>query len=72
MTDPSGGQRSVDPGGSLVEFFRNSPLAEAIAAGEISPDAFERRPDLMRDVDFGGKEPPNSESFPTSSPTHST
>jgi hypothetical protein len=37
-------------GQSLVEFFPNSPQAEAIAAGELSPDAFERERDLPRDI----------------------
>jgi len=37
---------------NLVEFMQNSPLAEAIASGELSADAFEREPDFGRDIDF--------------------
>jgi prevent-host-death family protein len=36
----------------LVEFMQSSPLAAAIAAGELSPDAFAREPDFGRDVDL--------------------
>jgi death-on-curing protein len=41
------------PGASLstVAFLRHSPAANAIEAGELPEDAFERRPDLPRDVD---------------------
>jgi prevent-host-death family protein len=37
---------------SLVEFMQNSPLAAAIAEGELSADVFEREPDFGRDVEF--------------------
>lgn len=37
---------------SLVDFMQNSPLAEAIANGELSADDFEREPDIGRDIDF--------------------
>ncbi len=35
---------------SLVDFFRRSPLAKAIADGELSADAFERERELPRDT----------------------
>ena len=40
---------------NMWEFFRNSPLAEAIAAGDIPEDAFDRPREIHdhRDVDFG-------------------
>jgi prevent-host-death family protein len=37
---------------SMVDFLRNSPAAEAVAAGDLPENAFERRRDLPRDVDF--------------------
>jgi hypothetical protein len=37
---------------SLVDFFRRSPLAKAIADGELSADAFERERELPRDIDL--------------------
>lgn len=37
---------------SLVDFMQKSPLAEAVAAGELPPNAFERDPDFGRDVEF--------------------
>jgi prevent-host-death family protein len=39
--------RLVTPHDSLVDFFRNSPLAEAMAAGEID---LERDRDVIRDL----------------------
>lgn len=44
-------ERLVAPG-SLLDFLRNSPAAAAVAAGDLPEDAFERRPDLPRDVDL--------------------
>ncbi len=44
-------ERLVAPSG-ILDFLRNSPLAAAMAAGELPEDAFERRRDLPRDVDF--------------------
>jgi prevent-host-death family protein len=41
--------RLVAPRDSLVDFFRNSPLAEAMAAGEIDLD---RDRDEIRDLDL--------------------
>ena len=41
--------RLVAPRDSLVDFFRHSPLAEAIAAGEID---LERDRDEIRDLDL--------------------
>jgi hypothetical protein len=57
---PIGDAAEPEPEESLVEFFRNSPLAEAIAAGELPSDAFERQRDLPRDVDLSDLEPPGS------------
>jgi prevent-host-death family protein len=37
---------------SMLDFLRNSPAAAAVAAGELPEDAFERSPDLPRDVDL--------------------
>ena len=37
---------------SVLDFLRNSPAAAAVAAGELPEDAFERRRDLLRDVDL--------------------
>jgi hypothetical protein len=42
---------------SLVDFFRRSPLAKAIAHGELSADAFERERDLPRDIDLSDLDP---------------
>jgi antitoxin Phd len=42
-------ERLVAPGDSLVDFFRHSPLAEAMAAGDID---FERDRDEIRDLDL--------------------
>ena len=39
--------RLMAPRESLVQFFRNSPLAEATAAGELE---LERDPDVIRDL----------------------
>lgn len=47
---------------SLVEFLRDSPLAKAIADGELTPDAFEPKPDLPRGIDPFDAEPPRSAS----------
>lgn len=44
-------ERLVAPSG-IVDFLRNSPAAAAVAAGDLPEDAFERRRDLPRDVDF--------------------
>jgi antitoxin Phd len=44
-------ERLVAPG-DMVEFLRGSPVAEAIAAGELPEDAFERQKDLPRKLDF--------------------
>jgi len=44
-------ERLVAPSG-IVDFLRNSPAAAAVTAGELPEDAFERRRDLPRDVDF--------------------
>lgn len=40
---------------SLVEFFRRSPLAKAIADGELSADALER--ELPREIDLSDLDP---------------
>lgn len=37
---------------SLVSFLQRSPAAEAMAAGDLPEDAFERRRDLPRNVDL--------------------
>ena len=37
---------------NLADFLRNSPLAEAVRAGEIPEDAFDRRRDLARDIEL--------------------
>jgi prevent-host-death family protein len=37
---------------SMLDFLRNSPVAAAMAAGELPEDAFERRPDLPRAIDL--------------------
>lgn len=37
---------------SIVDFLRRSPAAAAIAAGELPEDAFDRRPDLPRDIEL--------------------
>jgi antitoxin Phd len=42
-------ERLVAPRDSLVDFFRHSPLAEAMAAGEID---LERDRDKIRDLDL--------------------
>lgn len=44
-------ERLVAPSG-IVDFLRNSPAAAAVAAGDLPEDAFERRRDLPRNVDF--------------------
>ena len=44
-------ERLVAPSG-IVDFLRNSPAAAAVAAGDLPEDAFERRRDLPRTVDF--------------------
>jgi hypothetical protein len=36
----------------MLDFLRNSPVAAAMAAGELPEDAFERRPDLPRAIDL--------------------
>ncbi|HEY8176114.1 MAG TPA: hypothetical protein VIF32_10495 [Gemmatimonadaceae bacterium] len=40
-----------------MDFFRRSPLAEAIADGELSADAFERERELPRDIDLSDLDP---------------
>jgi hypothetical protein len=40
------------PGESLADFLRNSPAAAAIGAGELPEDAFDRRRDAPREIDF--------------------
>jgi prevent-host-death family protein len=37
---------------SMLSFLQDSPAAAAVAAGELPEDAFERRRDFPRDVDF--------------------
>ncbi|HEX8693182.1 MAG TPA: hypothetical protein VF746_12220 [Longimicrobium sp.] len=37
----------------LFTFLQSSPLAEAIAAGELDPEWFERSRDSDREIDFG-------------------
>lgn len=37
---------------NIVDFLRNSPLARAVANGEIPEDAFDRRPETMRQIDL--------------------
>lgn len=44
-------ERLIAPG-SIVDFLRNSPAAEAVAAGDLPENAFERRRDLPRDIKF--------------------
>lgn len=44
-------ERLVAPG-DLAEFLRTSPAAEAVAAGELPEDAFDRRRDLPRDIEL--------------------
>lgn len=44
-------QRLLAPMG-LVDFMRTSPLAAAVAAGDLDPSAFERDRDVGRDVDL--------------------
>jgi antitoxin Phd len=44
-------ERLVAPD-NLLDFLRNSPLAEAVRAGEIPEDAFDRRRDLARDIEL--------------------
>jgi prevent-host-death family protein len=44
-------ERLIAPG-DLVDFLRSSPLGEAVAAGELPEDAFEREKDLPRKVDL--------------------
>lgn len=36
---------------NIVDFLRNSPVAAAMATGELPEDAFERRDNPRRDVD---------------------
>jgi prevent-host-death family protein len=36
----------------LVDFFRRSPLASALAEGALPADAFKRKRDLGRDIDL--------------------
>jgi prevent-host-death family protein len=44
-------ERLIAPG-DVVEFLRSSPVAEAIAGGDLPEDAFERQKDLPRRLDF--------------------
>jgi hypothetical protein len=44
-------------GAGEVDFFRRSPLAKAIADGELSADAFERERELPRDIDLSDLDP---------------
>jgi prevent-host-death family protein len=44
-------ERLIAPEG-LVDFLRNSPAAAAMAAGDLPEDAFDRRRDFPRSVDF--------------------
>lgn len=37
---------------NLADFLMNSPLAEAVRAGEIPENAFDRRRDLVRRIDL--------------------
>jgi prevent-host-death family protein len=37
---------------NLFDFLRDSPITNAIACGELPEDAFERRPELPRDIDL--------------------
>lgn len=37
---------------NLAEFLMNSPLAEAVRAGEIPENAFDRRRDLARNIEL--------------------
>ncbi|MBA2686042.1 MAG: type II toxin-antitoxin system Phd/YefM family antitoxin [Gemmatimonadaceae bacterium] len=37
---------------NIVDFLRNSPLARAVANGDIPEDAFDRRPETMRQIDM--------------------
>ena len=41
----------------LVEFLRRSPLAKAIADGDIPPDAFERQREPPPGVDLSDVDP---------------
>ncbi|MBI3516631.1 MAG: type II toxin-antitoxin system Phd/YefM family antitoxin [Proteobacteria bacterium] len=45
-------RRLAKPRQSLVEFFQQSPWAEAMAAGDISEAFFERDRDPIRDIDL--------------------
>ncbi len=45
-------RRLARPHQSLVEFFQQSPWAEAMAAGDISEAFFERDQDPIRDIDL--------------------
>jgi antitoxin Phd len=49
VLSPAEYDRLAKPKGSLLEFFQNSPLATAMAEGEVS---FERDRDPIRDVDL--------------------
>jgi prevent-host-death family protein len=44
-------ERLATPG-NLVDFLRRSPLAAAIDANELPPDAFDRARDLPRHLDL--------------------
>ena len=37
---------------SMLDFLRESPVARAIASGELPENAFDRRPDIPRQVDL--------------------
>jgi prevent-host-death family protein len=37
---------------NLADFLRNSPLAEAVRAGEIPENAFDRRREFARDIEL--------------------
>jgi prevent-host-death family protein len=38
--------------GNLVDFLRTSPAAAAVADDELAEDAFDRRPEVTRDVEL--------------------
>jgi hypothetical protein len=40
-----------------LEFFQSSPLAEAIASGELDPAVFERPREFGRDFTFEDEDP---------------
>jgi hypothetical protein len=49
------GEKEPEPM-DLLAFLQSSPLAEAVAAGELDPDMFERPREIGREISFDSED----------------